>query len=349
MNMAGYSIPSTLALFEKRIDGDDALMELAHLRFRQAGMGSEMHAPNPEQLEMLMRFRSGPESPVVVHLSRHFNVLNEGNQQQIVEFATRFAGRIRGLVIHDHTEMISRAKDFKQATEKLDTRLKSIERSPTLFIEYAAGLAVSSFEKFFQALKSPGKIGVCIDIGHVGIQQARNAYGALHPGQDICALKSSTGKLPQVMSEIDEAVITALPIVLKLVQDLATVGCPLHFHLHDGHPLSTFSPFGVSDHLSFFAEIPIPFAHRGRHSVPLMFGPDGLARIVRKTVESANVEQLSFTLEIHPTGERLSLGEAASLFEHWRDKNNAEQMNHWLAVLSRNHALLLECLKSSCR
>ena len=41
----------TLGLFEKRIEGDDALMELARLRFQQAKMGAEMHAATPEQLE----------------------------------------------------------------------------------------------------------------------------------------------------------------------------------------------------------------------------------------------------------------------------------------------------------
>jgi len=36
----------------------------------------------------------------------------------------------------------------------------------------------------------------------------------------------------------------------------------------------------------------------------------------------------------------LPLGDAATLFSHWRDKTNAEKMNHWLAVLQANHRLL---------
>jgi len=80
--------------------------------------------------------------------------------------------------------------------------------------------------------------------------------------------------------------------------------------------------------------------------VPLMFGPAGLARIVAKAIEA--IRDVSFTLEIHPTGERLLLGEdAAPLFGHWRDKTNAEQMNHWLSVLARNHALLLEAIEAA--
>ena len=35
--------PLTLGLFEKRIDGDDCLLDLARLRFQQAGLGAEMH------------------------------------------------------------------------------------------------------------------------------------------------------------------------------------------------------------------------------------------------------------------------------------------------------------------
>jgi hypothetical protein len=34
------------------------------------------------------------------------------------------------------------------------------------------------------------------------------------------------------------------------------------------------------------------------------------------------------------------------LFGDWTDKTNAEQMNHWLSVLERNHILLLEAIKA---
>ena len=80
-----------------------------------------------------------------------------------------------------------------------------------------------------------------------------------------------------------------------------------------------------------------------------MFGPTGLAKIVAKAVDLTSPEYLSFTLEIHPTHDRLLLGDAAGLFKHWLDKTNAEQMNHWLAMLSRNHRLLLDCLRAALR
>jgi hypothetical protein len=75
-----------------------------------------------------------------------------------------------------------------------------------------------------------------------------------------------------------------------------------------------------------------------------MFGHAGLARIVGLAAEAA---EASFTLEIHPVFSRLELGEHSPRFVHWRDKTNAEQMNHWLWTLERNHALLLETLDSA--
>ena len=125
------------------------------------------------------------------------------------------------------------------------------------------------------------------------------------------------------------------------------LGKPVHFHLHDGHPLSAFSPFGVPDHLSFLAEIPLNFEHRGRLTTPHMFGPAGLAQIAGKAIEVIGRERVSFTLEIHPTNERLSLGDVSPMFTHWVDKTNAEKMNHWLSVLSENHRLLKSSLAAT--
>jgi hypothetical protein len=142
------------------------------------------------------------------------------------------------------------------------------------------------------------------------------------------------------MPDVAASVGSALPAVLDLIRVLGSLGKPLHFHLHDGHPLSTFSPFGVSDHLSFLAEIPLPFEYRGRRSAPLMFGPDGLAQIVKQAVERVPPAPVSFTFEIHPTFERRPLDDAAQLFAHWSDKANAERMNHWLWTIASNQRLI---------
>jgi hypothetical protein len=345
----------TLGLFEKRIEGDDALLELARLRFQQARMGAEMHAATPQQLEELMRFRpsfakstteGGPATdlPVVVHLPRHFNLLNEENRKPIANMASVFAGRIYGLVIHDHPDLISRSDDFVNAAGAMETQLAQIRACPLLFVEYAAGLEPRMFARFFESIRKLAHISACIDVGHVGIKQTRSTFANMHPGEDICALKSQPSRIPEMIAEVETAVGSALPTVLDLIEALGKIGKPMHFHLHDGHPLSAFSPYGVSDHLSFLTQMPLNFDYRGRRSVPLMFGRAGLHQIAKKAVEIVGHERASFTLEIHPLPGHLSLGDAAPLFNHWVDKTNAERMNYWLAVLRENHIALLEAL-----
>jgi hypothetical protein len=337
----------TLGLFEKRIQGDDGLMELARRRFSEAGMGAEMHAATPEQLDWSLKFRPGREAPVVVHLPRDFNLVDEKSCKRIVEFATRFAGEVYGLVLHDHAAMAARMDEYIAAAWKIDDQLEKIAGCPILLVEYAAGLEPGDFARFFSEIRDLDRISACIDIGHVGIRAARAAYAGKHRGEDICALKSQGPRLRQVMTDVDEAVAEGRAIVFDLVAAVSKLKKPVHFHLHDGHPLSTFSPFGVSDHLSFEVEIPLNFDHRGRRSVPPMFGPDGLAKLVASAIELMGPSLISFTLEIHPTGQRLPLGDASPLFEHWTDKTNAEQMNHWLAVLSRNHDLLRQTIEAA--
>lgn len=337
----------TLGLFEKRIAGDDCLMELARQRFLEAGLGAEMHADTPEQLEWMMNFRPWEGAPVMEHLPREFNLLEGQSQKQIVEFARRFAGRVAGFVLHDHAAAAARPDDYIAAARKLDGQLKGIGRCPMLFVEYAVGLEPADFARFFAAIPDLDQISACIDIGHVGVSAARLAYARSHGGEDIHTLKWQPARLPQVITDVEAAVAAGAAAVFDLVEAISLVKKPVHFHLHDGHPLSTVSPFGVSDHLSFLAEIPLGFEHRGRRTAAPMFGPAGLARLVGRAVELISPPNLSFTLEIHPTGERLPLGAAAPLFGHWSDKTNAEQMNHWLALLSRNHLLLREAIRAA--
>ena len=332
----------TLGLFEKQIEGDDALLALARLRFEQAGMGAEMHAGAPEQLEQTLRFRPGRPAPVVVHLAREFSLADAPTRQRVLGFASQFAGRVYGLVLHDHAGLAERPEQFVETAREIQAGLQSIRDAPLLFIEYAAGLELSVFARFHEALRSLSRVSACIDIGHVGIWQTRQSYARRHPGEDVCALKSQPPGLPQLMPDVEAAVRSALPALLKLIERIGAFGKPVHFHLHDGHPLSTFSRWGVSDHLSFMAEIPLGFEYRGRRAAPLMYGPGGLGQIVTNALASIVPGGASFTLEIHPQAERLPLGDAAPLFTHWTDKTNAERMNAWLATLARNHTLLRE-------
>jgi hypothetical protein len=318
-------------------------MKLASRRFSAARMGAEMHGHTIEHLEWLLSFRPEPDSTIVLHLPRTFNLMDQGARDEIHKYARHFKERLYGMVLHDHPTLVSQRTEYLDAVVRLNEELIQIQGGPVLFIEYAVGLSPEDFANFFKNVVELQRIGCCIDIGHVGIRAAQTAYAASHPG-DICALKTQPPDLASLMPEVDAAVNSAVSEVLALIRNVAILHKPLHFHLHDGHPLSTFSPFGVSDHLSFFREIPLGFEYRGRRAVSTMFGPSGLGKVVQAALASTDPDRLSFTLEIHPTSERLPLGDAADLFPHWTDKTNAEQMNHWLSVLSRNHALLLEIL-----
>ncbi|HPC60536.1 MAG TPA: hypothetical protein PKX23_07760 [Verrucomicrobiota bacterium] len=342
MSDRGTAGPKVLGLFEKRIEGDDCLLELARRRFQAAGLGVEVHAGMADPLEHLLRFRPAPDAPVVVHLPREFSLTHPGCRQQIVELARRFSRRVEGFVIHDHPDLANQPELFRGAAEVVNADLAAVSDGPMLFIEYAAGLQPEVFAEFFHSIRGLPRVSACLDIGHVGIWQARKAFAQRHPGQDVCALKSRPEELPRYLSDIEQAVGTALEAVLDLLTAIGSLGKPLHCHLHDGHPLSEFSPFGVSDHLSFFTSIPLPGAPGGRRSVPPMFGPAGLKRILERALQCAGPEQLSLTLEIHPTFERKPLADAAPLFAHWTDKTNAEKMNHWVDTLTQNAGLAAE-------
>ena len=93
------------ALFQQRIAGDDALLKLAGLRFAQMGVAAEVYADTPDQLEYVLRYVPAHARLPVVHLNRGVNVLHERGRSAVREFAYRFAGRVAGVVVHDHHEM----------------------------------------------------------------------------------------------------------------------------------------------------------------------------------------------------------------------------------------------------
>jgi hypothetical protein len=283
----------------------------------------------------------------VLHLPRDFNLIDQSTQDRIQDFANRFGGRLYGMVVHDHRAMVSRAEEYLRAVRSVNQQLSKTTNAPLLFIEYAVGLETDQFLAFFSRISDLDRVSTCIDIGHVGIQAARNIYAARCNGEDLCSLKSQPPGVSERMPAVETALAGASSTVLELVTSISSLEKPVHFHLHDGHPLSTFSPFGVADHLSFFTEIPLKFEYRGRRTVPTMFGPEGLGKVVARALDSTVTHKLSFTLEIHPGDGSLPLGDADSLFSHWVDKTNAERMNQWLAVLVRNHGLLLDSIHAA--
>ncbi len=341
--------PYLLALFQKRIDGDDALLELARLRFNQASMGMELYGGSIEELRWLLGFKPWPEAPVLAHLPRDIDLLTSHGRSQVIHFAKTFATQIYGFVIHDRQEYVTQTARYQTALSEINAALLNTAGSPFLFVEYAAGLAPHEYCALIESGKNLELVSACVDIGHLGIWQARKAYNCKHPGEDICALTPADPMLPELIHDVQASVESATAAVSSVTRRLAKLGKPLHFHLHDGHPLSTESPFGVSDHLSFFADIRIPFIYKGKKILATMFGPEGLMRIVAEACDALSPALLSFTLEIHPAQGREQLEGGSHLFSHWTDKTNAERMNGWLMTLMDNHRLLAEICNKSCR
>jgi hypothetical protein len=246
------------ALFQRRVDGDDALLRLARLRFAQAGLAAEVYADTPEQLEWILGFApSRPHLPVV-HLGRGVNLLDGGGRAAVQGFADRFAGRVAGLVVHDKAEMATRTGDLVAGIRELDLP----PDGPVLLLEYAAGLELDWFVEVAERLREVPRVGACVDVGHVGIAQARASFSRAHPGLDLAALDPGDGRLPGLAADVEAAVASALSAVLGLLRSLGEVGKPIHLHLHDGHPLIP----GLSDHFSFLIRVPVPFDHQGRRS-----------------------------------------------------------------------------------
>ena len=335
------SCPALRALFQQRVAGDAALLELARLRFAQAGMAAEVYADTPEQLEQVLGFVPPHPHLPTVHLNRGVNVLHRAGRDVLEEFATRFAGRVWGLVVHDKAEMAAQTDELVRGLRALDSRLRAGPDRPFVFLEYAAGLPPQWFAGVAEQVADLARISFCIDTGHVGIKQARDHLARTEPGGDLGALRLGDPRLPELAGTVQSAVATALPTVLELIGRLGAIGKPVHFHLHDGHPLIA----GLPDHFSFLTQLPVPFTYQHRRSLAPLYGPAGLASIVTAAVEACSAGRASLTLEIHQAEGRLPLGDAAGLFRHWRDTTNAERMNYWQAVLAENHLLVHAALE----
>jgi hypothetical protein len=325
-------------LIKQGIEGDDALLRLAQARLQEAGLGAEFYPESPDHLDQMLAFRPAGH-PCTVHLPRGIMLLQPEARDRVMDFARHAAGQVHGLIVHDHGQFAQREEETIAAFGEISRRLAEIPAAPVLFVEYAAGLWPNDFAALFEKTAALARVSACIDISHVGIQVCRNAYARVYPGVDVCSLKSAPD-LMERLPGIQAAVAEALPAVIALVRRLARLGKPLHFHLHDGHPLSTLSRFGVSDHLSFLQEIRLPAPYLGRQLLPGMYGPAGLRSIIQAAHAGLPPEQLTFMIEVHPQEGRSPLGAHAPLFNHWKDRTNAERMNYWLDMLLQNATLL---------
>jgi hypothetical protein len=323
------------ALFYRRVAGDDALLQLAGLRFTQTGLAAETYADSPGELEHVLQFMPPHPRLPTVHLNRGINLLNEQSRATVMEFANRFAGRVGGLVVHDQRDMGDQTDHLLTVLNELNARLCERPDSPFVFLEYAAHLEPAWFVELAEKLQDAERVSVCIDIGHVGIRQASTRFARSHPGLNLRDLHPGDARLPDLAGDVQDAVESAVGDVLDVTRAIAGLGKRLHFHLHDAHPLIP----GLADHFSFLLRLPIPFSYQGRRSLSMMYGPGGLAAVVSAAIEAGGLQQVSFTLEIHQVEGRLPLGDASPLFSHWSDTTNAERMNYWLSVLSENALL----------
>ena len=330
-------------LFQRRVAGDDALLELAGLRFAQMGVAAEVYADTPAELEHLLRFVPPHPYRPVVHLNRGVNVLNERSRAVVGEFADRFAGRIAGLVVHDKHEMGEQTDRLLSVLRELDARLSERPGGPLVFLEYAAGLEPGWFVEVAERLRDAERVSCCIDVGHLGVRQASARFGRSHPGLSLRSLSPEDGRLAELVADVQEAVGSAVQDVLDVIGSIGSVGKHVHFHLHDGHPIIP----GLPDHFTFLTRLPVPFSYQGRRSLSMMYGPGGLAAIVSAATGACRPEAVSFTLEIHQVEGRLPLADASRLFARWRDLTNAERMNYWLSVLSENALLISQRLAGS--
>jgi hypothetical protein len=324
------------ALFNQRYTGDDALLKLARLRFAQEGLAAETYADTPDALDRVLGYVPPHPRLPTVHLNRALNLLREPDRAQVAEFATRFAGRLSGMVVHDQPDMGAQTDALVAGLQELGSQLAAVPGAPGVFLEYAARLEPDWFVEVAERVKDVDRISFCIDLGHVGNRQAAAAFGRDHPGLSLASLSPGDDRLPALVSDVEAAVASARPDVLDMTRSIGRLGKHLHFHLHDGHPLIA----GLPDHFTFLRRLPIPFSHDGREALPMLYGPAGLAAIVAAATEACGLDRLSFTLEIHQVEGRLPLGDAEGLFRDWPDITNAERMNNWLSVLTQNAILV---------
>lgn len=333
------SAPAIRGLFQRHVSGDDAILKLAQLRFAEYGMAAELYADIPQHLERELQFLPPHPALPVVHLGRNVNLLNEDGQNLVRTFIRQFSGRLLGLVIHDRSEMAVQIQEVVSAMKRVTEEHAG---SPVVFLEYAAGMDPERFIELAQRLAGIGNAGVCIDIGHIGIRESRSRLAGMHPGLDLDTLRREADHAPELISDIEDATRSSLHVVLEMIQAIGVIGHPVHFHLHDGHPLIP----GLSDHFSFLTRLPVPFMWDGYLSLEPMYGLRGLSKILKTIATNCRPDRCSITLEVHQAEGRLPLGDAAKLFAHWGDLTNAERMNYWLSVLADNHAIATTILGS---
>ena len=101
------------------------------------------------------------------------------------------------------------------------------------------------------------------DMGYGDLSCLNDRSGIDTPQMDRLAAQGMIFSIGIIEAIVAVALSYVLAIVAARVSGetaitpIGALGKPVHLHLHDGHPLWTHSPFGISDHLSFLDELPI--------------------------------------------------------------------------------------------
>jgi hypothetical protein len=336
------SPPLLYGLFHRNIEGDEALLRLAQRRYERAGIGAEFYPGTPEEADWEWQFAPRNVAHHMVHLPRYLDVLDPSHRSQILQFAEKLAGRARGLVVHDSVSWIQARTDLHRAVQELNARLRQVQNSPTLHLEYAAGIPLESFAEMAQMLGDLPFVSVCLDTGHVATFATKARFCARQPEPDFWALVEDPLRARSSLPLLRDAMSLAVEDLVGFVAQVAAVDGPLHFHLHDSHPLSRLSHYGVKDHLSFSEEIPVPSdVDPSGRQLPTI-GRQGLERVLAAVAPLKSATDISFTLEIHHTrrGIRTPLGEDMDLFRNWQDLSNAELTLAWLNQIAQNAELV---------
>lgn len=160
-------------------------------------------------------------------------------------------------------------------------------------------------------------------------------YARKNSGINVKQFKPGADMTSDIFGRIEESVRQGRGDSLKFIDSLTRIGACTHFHLHDGHPLSTFSPYGVCDHLPFFWEIPTYLPGIGNAGG--IYGVSGLRQVLQIALKNLQSDMVSFTLEIHPQKGLKELNESEKrFFVNWTDLTNAKAMNFWMDLVVQN-------------
>ena len=334
-------IPDVNGLLNYHIKGDEALLHLGHDRYEIAGIGAELHPASPEHLSQILKFAPAGRTSTV-HLP-YSVVLDHDDTDTICDFVFAGGSKISGFVLHDS---MSYRDDISSGIEYIKRLSSKLEGKTDAFVcvEFAVGLPFEVYFDLIMQIKDLPNIGACIDIGHIGINATVADFYRTHPSIYVRDLKPDPGMSLETFYKIEQSTLAGRNCAFKYIEQICKSGAYVHFHLHDGHPMSTFSPYGVCDHLPFFMEIPTLLPEIG--AIGGMYGVSGLRHILELAITNIPQQRRTFTLEVHPQpGAKKVLREHMKYFANWSDMTNAYAMNYWMELVIQNSIIF----KDLCR